>query len=248
MGAIYLAERADQQFQMQVAIKLIKRGMDADSILRRFQHERQILASLEHPNIARLLDGGTTDDDVPYFVMEYIEGHRIDRYAEEHQLPINERLELFRQVCAAVSYAHQRLVELWASQDKIGYALQLQNDIPGSLEANSKALALGDALIAADPINADYQRCLMLGYQHGGQYRVTSNKRGALELFRKAAALDEKMLAADPANALTRLDLAKTHKRIADLLVDLKDYGQALPHFRQALETFQKVVADAREI
>ena len=110
MGAVYLAERADQQFQMQVAIKLIKRGMDTDSVLRRFQHERQILASLEHPNIARLLDGGTTEDGVPYFVMEYIEGHRIDRYAEEHQLSISERLELFRQVCGAVSYAHQRLV------------------------------------------------------------------------------------------------------------------------------------------
>ena len=110
MGAVYLAERADQQFQMQVAIKLIKRGMDTDSVLRRFQHERQILASLEHPNIARLLDGGTTEDGVPYFVMEYIEGHRIDRYAEEHQLSISERLDLFRQVCGAVSYAHQHLV------------------------------------------------------------------------------------------------------------------------------------------
>jgi serine/threonine protein kinase/tetratricopeptide (TPR) repeat protein len=110
MGAIYLAERADQQFQMQVAIKLIKRGMDTDSILRRFQHERQILASLEHPNIARLLDGGTSDDGLPYFVMEYIEGQRIDRYAEERQLSISDRLELFRQVCGAVSYAHQRLV------------------------------------------------------------------------------------------------------------------------------------------
>jgi eukaryotic-like serine/threonine-protein kinase len=110
MGAVYLAERADQQFQMQVAIKLIKRGMDTDSVLRRFQHERQILASLEHPNIARLLDGGTTEDGVPYFVMEYIEGDRIDRYAEEHRLSISERLDLFRQVCGAVSYAHQRLV------------------------------------------------------------------------------------------------------------------------------------------
>ena len=110
MGAVYLANRADQQFQMQVAIKLIKRGMDTDSVLRRFQHERQILASLEHPNIARLLDGGTTEDGVPYFVMEYIDGHRIDRYAEEHRLSISERLELFRQVCGAVSYAHQRLV------------------------------------------------------------------------------------------------------------------------------------------
>jgi tetratricopeptide (TPR) repeat protein len=110
MGTVYLAERADRQFEMQVAIKLIKRGMDTDTVLRRFQHERQILASLEHPNIARLLDGGTTEDGVPYFVMEYIKGDRIDRYAEEHRLSISERLELFRQVCGAVSYAHQRLV------------------------------------------------------------------------------------------------------------------------------------------
>src|SRR3954469_6295871 len=110
MGAVYLAERADQQFEKQVAIKLIKRGMDTDQVLRRFQHERQILASLEHPNIARLLDGGTTDDGLPYFVMEYIKGERIDSYAEQQQLSIRARLELFRQVCGAVSYAHQNLV------------------------------------------------------------------------------------------------------------------------------------------
>ncbi len=110
MGEVYLAERADQQFKMQVAIKLIKRGMDTESVLRRFQHERQILASLEHPNIARLLDGGETDDGLPYFVMEYVKGERIDRYAEAKNLSLNERLELFRQVCGAVSYAHQHLI------------------------------------------------------------------------------------------------------------------------------------------
>ena len=110
MGAVFLAERADRQFEMQVALKLIKRGMDTDSVLRRFNHERQILASLEHPNIARLLDGGTTEDGLPYFVMEYIQGDRIDHYAQEHQLSIAARLELFRQVCGAVSYAHQHLV------------------------------------------------------------------------------------------------------------------------------------------
>lgn len=110
MGTVYLAERADRQFEMQVALKLIKRGMDTDSVLRRFHGERQILASLEHPNIARLLDGGTTDDGLPYFVMEYIRGVRIDQYAQEHELSLNARLEMFRQVCAAVSYAHQHLV------------------------------------------------------------------------------------------------------------------------------------------
>src|ERR1043165_2449698 len=110
MGVVYLAERADQQFEMQVALKLIKRGMDTDSVLRRFQSERQILASLDHPNIARLLDGGTTDDGLPYFVMEYVNGQRIDRYTDERSLSIKERLGLFRQVCGAVSYAHQQLV------------------------------------------------------------------------------------------------------------------------------------------
>jgi tetratricopeptide (TPR) repeat protein/tRNA A-37 threonylcarbamoyl transferase component Bud32 len=110
MGEVYLAERADQQFKMQVAIKLIKRGMDTESVLRRFQHERQILASLEHPNIARLLDGGETEDGLPYFVMEYVKGERIDRYAKAKNLSLNQRLELFRQACGAVSYAHQHLV------------------------------------------------------------------------------------------------------------------------------------------
>ena len=110
MGEVYLAERADQQFKMQVAIKLIKRGMDTESVLRRFQHERQILASLEHPNIAHLLDGGETEDGLPYFVMEHVKGERIDRYAKEKNLALKERLELFLQVCGAISYAHQHLV------------------------------------------------------------------------------------------------------------------------------------------
>ena len=110
MGTVYLAERADDAFTQQVAIKLIKRGMDTDQVLARFRAERQILASLDHPNIARLLDGGTTDDGLPYFVMEYIEGQPIDAYADAHRLSIPERLRLFQQVCGAVSYAHQHLI------------------------------------------------------------------------------------------------------------------------------------------
>ena len=78
MGAVYLAERADQQYKKQVAIKLIKRGMDTDSVLRHFRNERQILANFDHPNIARLLDGGVTENGLPYFVMEYVEGLPID--------------------------------------------------------------------------------------------------------------------------------------------------------------------------
>ena len=110
MGAVYLAERADGIFDKQAALKLLKRGTDTDEILRRFGSERRILARLEHANIARLLDGGTTDDGLPYFVMDYVDGKPITKYADEHQLPVIERLKLFRVVCAAVSYAHQNLI------------------------------------------------------------------------------------------------------------------------------------------
>jgi serine/threonine protein kinase/tetratricopeptide (TPR) repeat protein len=106
MGAVYLAERAEGGFAQTVAIKLIKRGMDTDHVLARFRGERQILASLEHPNIARLVDGGSTDDGLPYLVMEYIDGQPIDAYADEHRLPVAERLRLFLQVSDAVAYAH----------------------------------------------------------------------------------------------------------------------------------------------
>src|SRR5215207_4568099 len=110
MGAVYLAERADSEFRLRVAVKLIKRGMDTDFILRRFRNERQILASLDHPHIARLLDGGTTEDSLPYFVMEYIEGLPVYRYCDEGKLTVRERLALFRQVCEAIHYAHRNLV------------------------------------------------------------------------------------------------------------------------------------------
>jgi serine/threonine protein kinase/Tol biopolymer transport system component len=110
MGVVYLAERADSEFRKRVALKVVKRGMDTDFIVRRFRNERQILASLEHPNIARLLDGGTTEDGLPYFVMEYIEGLPVSQYCDEHKLSIPERVRLFVKICAAVGYAHQNQV------------------------------------------------------------------------------------------------------------------------------------------
>lgn len=110
MGAVYLAERADKQFKKHVAIKLVKRGMDTDYILRHFRNERQILANFDHANIARLLDGGSTETGLPYFVMEYVEGKPIDQYCDENHLNITKRLKLFQQVCAAVAYAHRNLV------------------------------------------------------------------------------------------------------------------------------------------
>ena len=110
MGIVYRAVRRDQGFERFVAVKLVKRGMDTDFILRRFESERRILAGLDHPNIARVLDGGSTEDGLPYFVMELIEGRNILEYCREKKLETPERLALFRQVCSAVQYAHQRLV------------------------------------------------------------------------------------------------------------------------------------------
>jgi non-specific serine/threonine protein kinase/serine/threonine-protein kinase len=110
MGAVYLAERADGDFRKLVAVKVVKRGMDTDFVLRRFHHERRALAALDHPNIARLLDAGATDDGLPYIIMEHVEGQDIDRYCDERKLSIDARLRLFLAVCAGVSHAHQSLI------------------------------------------------------------------------------------------------------------------------------------------
>jgi non-specific serine/threonine protein kinase/serine/threonine-protein kinase len=110
MGAVYLGVRDDDVFQKRVAVKVLKRGMDTESIVRRFRRERQILAGLEHPYIAGLLDGGTTSDGLPYFAMEYVEGQLIVDYCDARGLDTTERLQLFRQVCSAVQYAHQNLI------------------------------------------------------------------------------------------------------------------------------------------
>jgi eukaryotic-like serine/threonine-protein kinase len=107
MGTVYLASRADNVFQRRVAIKIIKHGLSSDFILQRFRHERQILANMDHPNIARLLDGGATLTGQPYFVMEYIEGLPLYPYCDKNRLNVRQRLELFCQVCSAVEYAHQ---------------------------------------------------------------------------------------------------------------------------------------------
>jgi eukaryotic-like serine/threonine-protein kinase len=108
MGKVYLAER--EGFEQKFALKLIKRGMDTDAVLQRFVRERQILSRLEHPNIARLLNVGSTKAGLPYFVMEYVEGEPLTKFCESHQFSTNERLEIFQKVCSAVSYAHQNLV------------------------------------------------------------------------------------------------------------------------------------------
>ncbi len=110
MGAVYLGERADGTFEKQVAVKVVRKGMDTAAVVARFEQERTILARLQHPNIAGVLDGGITADGRPYFVMEYVDGVPITQYSDQQGLSIHARLRLFNQVCRAVQYAHQNLV------------------------------------------------------------------------------------------------------------------------------------------
>jgi tetratricopeptide (TPR) repeat protein/tRNA A-37 threonylcarbamoyl transferase component Bud32 len=110
MGQVFLAERSDGQYQQRAAVKLLKRGIDSEAIVARFLRERQILAGLDHPNVARLLDGGIAEDGRPYFVMEHVDGQPITRFADDRRLPIDDRLDLFRTVCLALEYAHRNLV------------------------------------------------------------------------------------------------------------------------------------------
>jgi serine/threonine-protein kinase len=110
MGTVYLARREDETYERDVAVKLIRSGLQSPDALHRFFAERQILARLEHPNIARLYDGGSTEDGRPYLVMELVEGVPVDEYCDRHQLTVDQRLDLFRRICAAVEYAHQNLL------------------------------------------------------------------------------------------------------------------------------------------
>lgn len=148
MGAVYLASRADQHYSKLVAIKVIRRGMEQDRIIQRFRRERQIVASLDHPNIARLLDGGAAEDGRPYFVMEYVEGHTIDTYCDEKRLSTEDRLRIFCDVCAAVHYAHQNLV---VHRDlKPGNILVKLDGAPKLLDFGIAKILTPDATAASD--------------------------------------------------------------------------------------------------
>ena len=148
MGTVFLAERDDNLYQATVAIKLVRPGMDTEFLLARFRRERQTLARLQHPNISHLLDGGTTDDGLPYIVMEYIDGPWITAYAERHALGIVERLRMFMDVCSAVDYAHRNFI---VHRDlKPGNILVNQQGVPKLLDFGICKLLVGESFSSTD--------------------------------------------------------------------------------------------------
>jgi non-specific serine/threonine protein kinase/serine/threonine-protein kinase len=151
MGAVYLGVRADDEYQKQVAIKVVRSSFDPSFIEQRFRHERQILADLDHPNVARLIDGGSTNDGSPYFVMEFVDGLPIDRYCHVNSLSVAARLALFLKVCGAVHYAHQRLV--------VHRDLKASNILVTG-DGTPKLLDFGIAKLLADDSHAPEERTL----------------------------------------------------------------------------------------
>lgn len=147
MGTVYLAERADGEYRKLVAIKILRAGSLTKTSLQRFHNERQILANLEHPNIARLIDGGSTDTGLPYFVMEYVNGSPVDRYCDEHDLDLDRRLKIFGEICNAVEFAHSHSVihrDIKPSNILVG-----RDGVPKLLDFGIAKLEVGNSLTAS---------------------------------------------------------------------------------------------------
>jgi tetratricopeptide (TPR) repeat protein len=160
MGAVYLAVRDDDEFHKEVAIKTLKFELEGSPSVARFRHERQILAHLEHPNIARLLDGGTTEHGTPYIVLEYVRGMQIVEWCERQKLSIEQRLQLFRQVCDAVTYAHQHLI---VHRDiKPGNILVTEDGVPKLLDFGIAKLLDAGALAGFDDTGATATSALLM--------------------------------------------------------------------------------------
>src|ERR1700674_1269773 len=162
MGEVYRAFRADDEYKSQVAVKLVRAGQNSNFVVNRFKNERQILASLDHPNIARLLDGGTTEEGVPYFVMELIEGLPFLEYCDTHKLPITDRLKLFLRVCSAVQYAHQHM---FIHRDiKPSNVLVTSDGVPKLLDFGIARILEGSAVAAQSEPTLTIFRVLTPGY------------------------------------------------------------------------------------
>jgi non-specific serine/threonine protein kinase/serine/threonine-protein kinase len=228
MGVVYLARHADAEFQKKVAIKLMRPGLIGPADLRRFKSERQIGAALDHPNIARLLDGGATAAGEPYFVMEYVEGQPLLDFCRSRRLPLRARLELFRRICDAVQYAHQHLV---VHRDlKPGNILVTEDGTPKLLDFGIAKLVSQDGEGLPEP-TATFERVLTPEYASPEQVRgrpvTTTSDVYSLGVILYELVTDEKpyrIETADPAE-LVRLvcerDPDRPSTRTAGLSGDL---------------------------
>jgi serine/threonine protein kinase len=213
MGAVFLANRDDDQFRKNVALKLLRFDTDDAAILARFRNERQILAALDHPNIAALYDGGSTEEGLPYIVMEYVVGETITAYGESQHLSITARLRIFSQVCDAVQYAHQKLI---VHRDiKPGNILVNRDGVPKLLDFGIAKLLLAPELLGdAMPRTQTGLFAMTPDYASPEQIRgeVVST---ATDVYSLGAVLYEVLTGQRP-HRLTSYDLAELHSEICD--------------------------------
>jgi eukaryotic-like serine/threonine-protein kinase len=213
MGAVFLANRDDDQFRKNVALKLLRFETDDPAVLARFRNERQILAALDHPNIAALYDGGSTDDGLPYIVMEYVDGQPMKEYCEARGLPVAERLRLFRQICDAVQYAHQKLI---VHRDlKPGNILVTREGVPKLLDFGIAKLLLAPELLGDAAVRTRTGMYVMTpDYASPEQIRgeVVST---ATDVYSLGAVLYE-LLAGQRPHRLTRYDPVELQKEICE--------------------------------
>jgi serine/threonine protein kinase len=242
MGAVYLAVRDDDQFRKQVAVKVVKRGMDTDDVLRRFREERQILAGLEHPFIARLIDGGSTPDGRPYLVMELVEGEPVHQYCCARRLETKDRCRLFLKVCEAVAYAHGRLV--------VHRDLKPANIVVAP-DGSPKLLDFGLAKIL-DPAGGNGLTAIPAGRPYTPGYASPEQVRGeplttATDVYSLGVVLRElvtgapsERLPADLENIIcmaTREEAGQRYRSVDELARDIRCYLESRPVLARA-DTF----------
>ena len=245
MGAVYLAERADGQYRKQVALKIVKRGMDTEEILTRFRRERQILARLEHPNIAGLVDGGATPTGLPYFVMELTEGDPIDAWCDEQRATVDERLRLFLTVCDAVQYAHRNLV---VHRDLKPSNILVCDGVPKLLDFGI-AKMLADEDIDGPPVTQLYSRRLTPEYAAPEQINGDATTT-ATDVYSLGVILHELLTGRSPygesAGSLTRIEsvLQRTDTRPPSTVV-AKEARSAGREEMEQIATLRGTRADA---
>lgn len=239
MGSVYRAERADEIHSQRVALKLMRRGMDTPSNIARFKRERKILAKLNHPHIARLIDGGVTDNGLPYLVMEYVEGKPLYDYCDDHNLSVNQRLELFKSICEALHHAHNNAI--------------IHRDLkPSNLlvteEGQVKILDFGIAklLEPEDPESNIFEtqtgaRILTLGYAAPEQveYQAVTTKT---DIYILGILLYELLAGLHP------FDIAKKKMGKIEQLICHKTPLKPSKHFRKLDPVRQQKIAQSRDL